>query len=116
MTTEWKAGLEDVVAARSAITTIDGARGRLYYRGYEIGELVARVPFEEATYLLWFGELPSPDEAARFTSALRNARSGWDPTLALLERCPHDGHPLDVLRTVVSFAATLDADACHVDR
>ena len=39
METTWKAGLEDVIAARSAITAIDGAAGRLYYRGYEIGDL-----------------------------------------------------------------------------
>ena len=62
METTWKAGLEDVIAARSAITAIDGAKGRLYHRGYEIGDLAARASFEETTYLLWFGELPSPAE------------------------------------------------------
>ena len=45
----WKAGLEDVVAARSGVCTIDGAAGRLYYRGYEIGELAGAVPFEDVT-------------------------------------------------------------------
>jgi len=39
----WKAGLEDVVAARSAICQVDGAAGRLYYRGYEIGDLAHAV-------------------------------------------------------------------------
>jgi hypothetical protein len=62
METTWKAGLEDVIAARSAITAIDGAKGRLYHRGYEIGDLAAHASFEETTYLLWFGELPSPAE------------------------------------------------------
>src|SRR5262245_31575579 len=63
METTWKAGLEDVIAARSAITAIDGAQGRLYHRGYEIGELAAHTSFEETTHLLWFGELPSAPEA-----------------------------------------------------
>src|SRR5262245_3788578 len=115
MATAWKAGLEDVVAARSAITAIDGARGRLYYRGYEIGDLAARIPFEAVTYLLWFGDLPGPDEAAGFAARLRQ---GWEldePVRALLERTPRDGHPLDVLRTAVSFAAVLDPDARAVD-
>src|SRR3989442_1427147 len=38
METAWKAGLEDVIAARSAICRVDGEAGRLYYRGYEIGD------------------------------------------------------------------------------
>ena len=46
---EWKAGLEDVIAARSAICTIDGMKGQLYYRGYEIGELAGHVSFEDVT-------------------------------------------------------------------
>jgi citrate synthase len=116
MATAWKAGLEDVVAARSAITSIDGARGRLYYRGYEIGDLTARVPFEAVTYLLWFGELPDPPETARFVSRLQEGWALPGPMGALLEGTPPDGHPLDVLRTAVSFAATLDADTRAVDR
>src|SRR5262245_58483950 len=99
MSTEWKAGLEDVVAARSGITSIDGARGRLYYRGYEIGDLAGRVPFEAVTHLLWFGELPSHQEAAVWTARLRAARELPGPVAALLERCPSESHPLDVLRT-----------------
>ena len=52
MDSTWKAGLEDVVAARSAITAIDGAAGRLYHRGYEIGELAEHASFEETTHSL----------------------------------------------------------------
>jgi citrate synthase len=105
-----KDGLEDVIAARSAITSIDGDHGRLYYRGYEIGDLAGRVAFEAVSYLLWFGELPSSHEAAAFEARLRAARGLPAPVDALLERCPQDSHPLDVLRTAVSLAATLDAD------
>jgi citrate synthase len=110
MEATWKAGLEDVIAARSGITAIDGARGRLYYRGYEIGELAAHASFEEVTHLLWFGELPSPAEAEAFGSRLRAARELPPPVLALLRTLPRDAHPLDVLRTAVSLAATLDPD------
>ncbi len=79
MSTGWKAGLEDVVAARSAITSIDGARGRLYYRGYEIGDLAGRTSFEAVTHLLWFGELPSSQEAAALQTRLRAARDLPEP-------------------------------------
>ena len=110
METTWKAGLEDVIAARSAITAIDGAKGRLYHRGYEIGDLAAHASFEETTYLLWFGELPSPAEREAFTTRLRAVRPVPPPVLALLRTLPRDAHPLDVLRTAVSLAATVDPD------
>ncbi|HEU5322297.1 MAG TPA: citrate/2-methylcitrate synthase [Methylomirabilota bacterium] len=106
----WKAGLEDVVAARSAICAVDGEAGRLYYRGYEIGELAGSVPFEDVTALLWEGELPSPGAAAAFRARLRAARGLPAPVLALLRALPPDAHPLDALRTAVSLAATHDPD------
>src|SRR3989442_4389303 len=110
METAWKAGLEDVIAARSAICQVDGAAGRLYYRGYEIGDVAGSVPFEDVTALLWHGELPSAAESARFTSRLQAAR-GLPPAVAdLLQTLPHDAHPLDALRTAVSLAATRDPD------
>jgi len=74
MNTAFKDGLEDVIAARSAICAIDGAAGRLYYRGYEIGELAGTVPFEDVTLLLWRGELPTATEAAEFRARLQGER------------------------------------------
>ena len=106
----WKDGLEDVIAARSAICQVDGAEGRLYYRGYEIGELAAGASFEDVTYLLWFGELPEPAAAAAFRGALAAARDLPEPVLALLRGLPRDCHPLNALRTAVSLAAAFDPD------
>src|SRR5712664_4316911 len=113
--TAWTAGLEDVIAARSAICRVDGEAGRLFYRGYEIGELAGVVPFEEVTALLWSGELPAPAEAAAFGARLAAARGLPGPVLAFLERLPRDAHPLDALRTAVSLAATHDPDGRRGD-
>jgi citrate synthase len=110
METTWRAGLEEVIAARSAITAIDGAAGRLYHRGYEIGDLAARATFEETAHLLWFGELPSAAAADAFAARLRAAREVPPPVVALLRALPADTHPLDALRTAVSLAATVDPD------
>jgi len=110
MTTAYKDGLEDVIAARSAICRVDGEAGRLFYRGYEIADLVASASFEDATHLLWFGELPSPAERAAFAKRLAEARSLPAPVLDLLRRLPRDCHPLDALRTAVSLAAAADPD------
>jgi citrate synthase len=115
MDATWKAGLEDVIAARSAITTIDGAAGRLYHRGYEIGELAGRTSFEDTTHLLWFGELPSAAAGAAFAARLRAARPLPSPVLALLRTLPRDTHPLDALRTAVSLSATVDPDVRSSD-
>jgi citrate synthase len=104
----WKAGLEDVIAARSAICSIDGAAGRLYYRGYEIGELAGRLSFEDTTYLLWFGERGTPAESEAFAQRLRAGRELPGEVVAMLRTLPRDCHPLDALRTGLSLAAGLD--------
>src|ERR1700721_1763334 len=53
-------GLEGIVATTSSICWIDGDAGVLSYRGIDIHELAQRSTFEETTYLLWFGKLPTP--------------------------------------------------------
>ena len=116
MDTMWKDGLEDVIAARSAICQIDGAGGRLYYRGYEIGDLAGALSFEQVSFLLWSGELPTPGEAASFAARLEGERALPEPVLAMLRGLPRDCHPLDALRTAVSLAAALDPDVGHGDR
>src|SRR6058998_1332138 len=110
METAWKAGLEDVIAGRSAICRVDGEAGRLYYRGYEVGDLTAHAPFEDVTALLWLGELPAALESERFKARLAAARGLPAPVRDLLQSLPRDTHPLDALRTAVSLAATFDPD------
>src|SRR5262245_47923709 len=112
----WKEGLEDVIAGRSAICQVDGAAGRLYYRGYEIGDLATGASFEEVIHLLWFGELPDAAAAKAFGQTLAAARGLPEPVLALLRSLPRDCHPLDALRTSVSLAAAFDPDTRSGDR
>jgi len=110
MATAYRDGLEDVIAARSAICRVDGEAGRLYYRGYEIADLASAATFQDATHLLWFGELPSRSERAAFTARLAETRPLPVPVLELLRRLPRECHPLDALRTAVSLAAASDLD------
>src|SRR5262249_59224609 len=65
-----KAGLEDVIVSPSEICFIDGHKGRLLYRGYDVDDLVAHSTFEEVVYLLWHGRLPSQKELAAHAKAL----------------------------------------------
>jgi citrate synthase len=110
MATAYKDGLEDIIAARSAICRVDGEAGRLYYRGYEVADLVGAASFEDTTRLLWFGELPSAAERAEFGARLVETRPLPPPVLDLLRRLPRECHPLDALRTAVSLAAASDPD------
>ena len=68
-----KAGLEDVVAATSAICYLDGNRGVLAYFGFDIHDL-AKGTFEETCYLLWHGRLPNRAELGDLQSQLAAAR------------------------------------------
>jgi citrate synthase len=106
----YKDGLEDIIAARSAICRVDGEAGRLYYRGYEIADLVSAASFEDTARLLWVGELPSAAERAEFAARLAETRPLPPPVLDLLRRLPRECHPLDALRTAVSLAAASDPD------
>src|SRR3982074_1677767 len=108
--TPWKAGLEDVIGAASAVCAHGGAAGRLFYRGYEIGELAGAVPFEEVAALLWRGERPDAARAADFRARLAAARGLPAPLEALLRALPRDCHPLDALRNAISLDGALHPD------
>ena len=92
-------GLEGIVATNSSICWIDGDAGVLSYRGIDIHELAQRSTFEETTYLLWFGKLPSQAELAEFTKKLAEARKLDPKIIELLRSVPTDATPMQVLRT-----------------
>jgi citrate synthase len=98
-------GLEGLIAGESAISKIDGARGRLSYRGYAIEELAARASFEEVSHLVLFGELPDAAELAAWSAELRRWREVPAAALAALERLPRGAHPLAKHRTMLTVAA-----------
>jgi citrate synthase len=112
MTTEAKpkAGLEDVVAASSAICYLDGTRGVLAYFGYDIHDLARAVSFEEVSYLLWHGRLPNRAELGDLQSQLAAARPLSEPILRLMKQLPaSDG--MDMLRTLTSALGQYDPEA-----
>ncbi|MDP7152085.1 MAG: citrate/2-methylcitrate synthase [Paracoccaceae bacterium] len=105
-------GLKGVYFERSGVSDIDGAAGRLSYRGYSIDDLAARASFEEVAYLLLHGDLPTSDALAGFDAALRDARD-LPPAVFDVIRAVSGGHPMDVLRTAVSALAAFDPKAAE---
>src|SRR6185369_13028000 len=96
------AGLEGVVAAKSAICFIDGVAGRLVYRGYEIGDLVEHTTFEEVAHLLWDDKLPNKAELADLKKQIAANMALPAHVVKLIEALPASMQPMDALRTAVS--------------
>jgi citrate synthase len=103
-------GLEGIVATTSSICWIDGDAGVLSYRGIDIHELASKSTFEETTFLLWNGHLPSAAELAAFTTELSAARELDPAILQLLREVPTTASPMEVLRTAVSMLSMYDPD------
>jgi len=104
-------GLEGVIALESELSSIDGDKGELIYRGYDIHDLAEHTTFEEVVYLLRHGALPTQAQLDDFTAHLRSERSLPDPVLDLLRNVPDDAHPMAVLRTAVSALGLYDKEA-----
>jgi citrate synthase len=90
-------GLQDIVVAESSICYIDGKRGQLVYRGYDIDDLAGNSTFEEVAYLLWNGELPTQSELEELNRQFNDALVLPDEVLAVLRALPRDAHPMRVL-------------------
>ncbi len=100
---EFSPGLEGVVAAETAVSEVDGANGRLIYRGgYLIEDLVTVVGYEEVAYLLWHGELPNEGELDALRQKMSASRALNRPARGALTAMDPATDPMDVLRTVVS--------------
>jgi 2-methylcitrate synthase len=104
-------GLREVVAGRTGLCSIDGARGRLLYRGYDAVVLADKCSFEEVVHLLWDGELPGRARLDYIRDQLAAARTLPPAALDVLRRGAQGGDPMDVLRTAASALALGDPDA-----
>ncbi|MFB6249509.1 MAG: citrate synthase [Salinibacter sp.] len=108
-------GLEGVVALESRLSSIDGQKGKLIYRGYDINDLAEKASFEEVVYLLSNGELPTRDQLDELRQQLRTERTLPTPVMAFLRNIPDDAHPMAVLQTVVSALGLYDDEANAMD-
>lgn len=104
-------GLAGVTAADTRLCYIDGAAGRLLYRGYDIHPLAEKGSYAEALYLLWYGELPTRTELAVFEGLLARERRLPDELVDVLRCFGEDVTPMSALRTTVSVLGQLDEDA-----
>ena len=99
---EFRPGLEDVPAARSAVSFIDGKRSRLEYRGIPVEVLAKESCYEETAWLLLKGDLPTQKQLAEFDHGLRERRAVHFRLKDMIKCLPPTGHPMDALQASVA--------------
>jgi 2-methylcitrate synthase len=102
-------GLEDIIAAETSVSDIDGKQGRLFYVGYDIHELV-NASFEEIVWLLHNLELPNKAQLDEVTEQLTNERELDSFVEGLMPTMVEQTSPMSMLRTTVSAMSAHDPD------
>ncbi|MGB5302852.1 MAG: citrate/2-methylcitrate synthase [Gemmatimonadota bacterium] len=111
MTDQNTRGLAGVVAAETGLSLIDGAEGRLWYRGYDVHALAKHASYLESVYLLWYDALPAAIELAAFEGTLAGQRALPPAVVDVLGCLPADAAPMAALRTAVSALGQVDPEA-----
>ncbi len=99
-------GFVNTGSCRSDITYIDGDAGILRYRGYPIDQLAHHSTFVETSYLLMYGQLPTPAELDTFTEQIQRHTLLHEDLKRFFEGFPTDAHPMPVLSSAVSALST----------
>jgi citrate synthase len=103
-------GLRGVVIADTRICEVDGANGRLIYRGYLVQDLAESATFEEVSFLLLYEKLPDKGELEEFKRQLAADRALPSEVIAAMKTRPKDALPMDVLQAVVPMLANHDSE------
>ncbi len=107
---EVKKGLVGVYADTTAVSKVMPETNSLTYRGYAVQDLAENCGFEEVVYLLWNGELPNRRQLAAFEREERAERRITPRLRAVIDAFPHRAHPMDAIRTAVSFMGLEDPE------
>jgi citrate synthase len=94
-------GYGNTGSCKSAITYIDGDQGILRYRGYDIAELCEKSTFMEVSYLLIYGELPTPEQFARFKDKILLHSLIHEDMKSFFTSYPGHAHPMAILSSMV---------------
>ncbi len=103
-------GLAGVTAGKTHICTVGKEGAGLTYRGYDIYDLADNASFEEVAHLLLHGKLPTQVELDAYIDRIKANRGLPEALMTVLEMVPKDAHPMDVLRTGVSFLGNIEPE------
>lgn len=102
--------LSGVLAGNTALSTVGKSGNDLHYRGYDILDLAWKASFEEVAYLLIYGALPTEPQLHTFQTQVASQRGLPIAIQRILKQLPTTAHPMDVLRTYVSFFGSLQPE------
>ena len=108
--TEVSPGLENVYIKYTALTYIDGDKGIMRYRGYDINELAGKSSFEEVSYLMLFGELPDENELQNFKNQINKNLKLPDYMKNILKELPEKADSLGIFQTVLSARSSVESN------
>src|SRR3954447_14290423 len=107
-------GLVGVYADVSSVSKGMPETNSLTYRGYAVQDLAENCTFEEVAYLLWEGELPNAGQLAAFKAETVAEREISPALHRVIREIPHDAHPMDSIRTAVSFMGLEDPETADI--
>jgi citrate synthase len=107
-------GLDGIIVAETALSDVDGERGRLTIRGYPVEELVERATFENVCGLMWAGMWPSGDERDAIAASLADARASAFAMLREIGTALDSPDSMEALRTAVGHLRAGDPVADRV--
>jgi len=99
-------GYGNTGSCESAITFIDGEKGILRYRGYDIAELAEKSTFVETAYLLIYGELPTRPQLTEFSEMLTENQMLHEGMRFHFESFPPTAHPMAILSAMINAASS----------
>ncbi|MEM7740732.1 MAG: bifunctional 2-methylcitrate synthase/citrate synthase [Pseudomonadota bacterium] len=111
MAEEVKYGLAGVLADDTAVSKVVPETNSLTYRGYAVQDLAVNGSFEETAYLIWNGELPTAAQLEEFRAKERAERGISEDLHYVIRRYNRDAHPMDMIRSSLSFAGQEDKNA-----
>ncbi|MGW4529722.1 citrate synthase [Nocardia sp. NPDC004340] len=109
--TTYDPGFMNTASTKSAITYIDGEAGILRYRGYPIEQLAGKATFIEVSYLLIYGELPTPTQLDDFTDRIRRHTLLHEDLKRFFDGFPRNAHPMPVLSSAVNALSAYYQDS-----
>ena len=109
--TTFDGGFVNTASTKSAITYIDGDAGILRYRGYPIEQLAEKSTFIEVSYLLIYGELPTPEQLEKFTNQIQRHTLLHEDLKRFFDGFPRNAHPMPVLSSAVNALSAYYQDS-----
>ena len=109
-------GYTSTAMCRSAITYIDGLKGELMYRGYDIAYLAENKTFLDVAYLLLNKELPTNEQYASFKDELKKRSFIHEGMMKLFDAFPDKAHPMAILQAAVSALSAFYSDHLNMDK